>query len=45
MILSVVAGASPSSSLGRDEDPAFTVRTMVIAAAWPGATVTRRWNR
>jgi multidrug efflux pump subunit AcrB len=24
--------------LGRGEDPAFTVRTMVVAAAWPGAT-------
>ena len=25
--------------LGRDEDPSFTVRTMIIGAAWPGATV------
>ena len=28
-----------SCSLGRGEDPAFTFRTMVVAAAWPGATV------
>ena len=25
--------------LGRDEDPSFTVRTMIISAFWPGATV------
>ena len=25
-------------SLGRDEDPQYTIRTMVISAAWPGAT-------
>ena len=30
---------SPSSRLGRNEDPAFTIRTMVVAAGWPGATL------
>ncbi len=25
--------------LGRNEDPAFTFRTMVVQAAWPGATL------
>ena len=25
--------------LGRDEDPAFTFRTMIVGAGWPGATV------
>ena len=39
MILAVIAGASSFMSLGRGEDPAFTFRTMVVAAAWPGATV------
>ncbi|MBE2243803.1 MAG: efflux RND transporter permease subunit [Burkholderiaceae bacterium] len=39
MILVVVAGALAFNKLGRDEDPAFTVRTMIVAAAWPGATV------
>ncbi|MBP6596750.1 MAG: efflux RND transporter permease subunit, partial [Arenimonas sp.] len=39
MILAVVAGASAFVNLGRNEDPAFTFRTMVVAAAWPGATV------
>jgi multidrug efflux pump subunit AcrB len=39
MILAVFAGAGSFLSLGRGEDPAFTFRTMVVAAAWPGATV------
>ncbi|HPO19950.1 MAG TPA: efflux RND transporter permease subunit, partial [Rubrivivax sp.] len=39
MILVVAAGALAFKKLGRDEDPAFTVRTMIVAAAWPGATV------
>ncbi len=39
MIAVVVAGLSSYLSLGRDEDPNFTFRTMVVQAAWPGATV------
>ncbi len=39
MIVAVVAGALSFVRLGRAEDPAFTVRTMVVAAGWPGATV------
>jgi multidrug efflux pump subunit AcrB len=39
MILAVIAGALSFTRLGRSEDPAFTTRTMVVAAAWPGATV------
>ena len=38
MILAVIAGTLSFKSLGRGEDPAFTVRTMVVAAGWPGAT-------
>jgi len=38
MILAVVAGTLSFTRLGRGEDPAFTFRTMVVAAAWPGAT-------
>ena len=38
MILAVVAGTLSFNRLGRGEDPAFTVRTMVVAAGWPGAT-------
>ena len=39
MILAVVAGVMSFMKLGRGEDPAFTFRTMVVGAAWPGATV------
>jgi multidrug efflux pump subunit AcrB len=39
MILSVIAGGMAFFNLGRNEDPAFTFRTMVVGAAWPGATV------
>jgi len=39
MIAVVVAGLSSYFSLGRDEDPNFTFRTMIVQAAWPGATI------
>ncbi len=39
MIVAVVAGVLAFKNLGRDEDAPFTVRTMIVAAAWPGATV------
>ena len=39
MIVAVIAGALIFFRLGRNEDPAFTFRTMVVGAAWPGATV------
>ncbi len=39
MIVAVVAGALSFMQLGRSEDPVFTTRTMVVGAAWPGATV------
>ncbi|MCC7227622.1 MAG: efflux RND transporter permease subunit, partial [Burkholderiaceae bacterium] len=39
MIVAVVAGTLSFLRLGRGEDPAFTFRTMVVGAAWPGATV------
>ena len=39
MISIVVAGLSSYFRLGRSEDPAFTFRTMVVQAAWPGATL------
>ena len=39
MIVAVVAGTLSFMRLGRSEDPAITIRTMVVAAAWPGATV------
>ncbi|MBK8638949.1 MAG: efflux RND transporter permease subunit [Chromatiaceae bacterium] len=39
MIVSVAAGISAFFQLGRAEDPPFTFRTMVVSAAWPGATL------
>ncbi|KPF67384.1 ACR family transporter [Bosea sp. AAP35] len=39
MIVSAIAGMLAYVSLGREEDPSFTIKTMVIAAQWPGATV------
>jgi multidrug efflux pump subunit AcrB len=39
MIAALLAGSLAFFSLGRNEDPAFTFRTMVVQAAWPGATL------
>jgi len=39
MIVALAAGVSAFFSLGRAEDPIFTTRTMVVRAAWPGATL------
>src|SRR5262245_4498195 len=39
MIATVAAGVGSYFSLGRNEDPAFTFRTMVVVAGWPGATL------
>jgi hypothetical protein len=33
-----LAGAWSYLNLGRNEDPTFTVKVMVVTAAWPGAT-------
>ena len=39
MLMIVVAGIASYFKLGRSEDPDFTVKTMVVGATWPGATV------
>lgn len=39
MIVFSVAGLFSYLNLGREEDPAFTIKTMIISAQWPGATV------
>src|SRR5665647_873130 len=39
MIVSVAAGLLAYYRLGRNEDPAFVIKTMVVSAAWPGATM------
>jgi multidrug efflux pump subunit AcrB len=38
LVLSILAGVYAFGSLGRAEDPAFTVRVMVVSALWPGAS-------
>ena len=38
ILATLAAGAIAFSKLGRAEDPSFTVKTMTITAAWPGAT-------
>ena len=39
MIIVVAAGIISYLRLGRSEDPSFIIKTMVVQAAWPGATV------
>ncbi|QQP92939.1 efflux RND transporter permease subunit (plasmid) [Skermanella sp. TT6] len=39
MIGIVVSGTLSFLKLGRAEDPVFTIRTMVVQAQWPGATL------
>ena len=39
MLVIAVAGVWSYLRLGRSEDPDFTVKTMVVQAAWPGATL------
>jgi multidrug efflux pump subunit AcrB len=39
MVMVLAAGILTFLHLGRAEDPVFTIRTMVVQAQWPGATV------
>ncbi|WP_421694913.1 efflux RND transporter permease subunit [Aestuariivirga sp.] len=39
MLIAVLAGVASYYRLGRSEDPSFIIKTMVVQAAWPGATV------
>lgn len=39
MLIAIAAGTLSFTRLGRGEDPVFTFRSMVVGAAWPGATV------
>ncbi|MBN9260162.1 MAG: efflux RND transporter permease subunit [Hyphomicrobium sp.] len=39
MIVMVLAGVASYFRLGRSEDPTFIIKTMVVQAAWPGASV------
>ena len=39
MMMVVAAGILSYRTLGRSEDPDFTIKTMVVQAVWPGATL------
>ncbi|MGY2050004.1 efflux RND transporter permease subunit [Methylobacterium sp. JK268] len=39
MAIAIVAGALSYKKLGREEDPAFAIKTMIVQARWPGATI------
>jgi len=39
MLIFMVAGVGAYLNLGREEDPAFTIKTMIVQANWPGASV------
>ncbi len=45
MLVAIFAGAFAFYSLGRDEDPSFTIKTMLVSAAWPGATMDETLNQ
>lgn len=38
MLVIAIAGAFSYSRLGREEDPPFTIKVMVVKTLWPGAT-------
>ncbi|CAI9413341.1 Cobalt-zinc-cadmium resistance protein CzcA [Pleomorphomonas sp. T1.2MG-36] len=40
MIVFTLFGVFSYINLGREEDPSFTIKTMVVQAYWPGASVT-----
>ena len=39
MLAFLLAGVNAYRKLGREEDPSFAIKTMVIGAEWPGATI------
>ncbi|GJE60478.1 efflux RND transporter permease subunit [Methylobacterium trifolii] len=39
MAICLVAGTLAYRGLGREEDPPFAIKTMVVQASWPGATI------
>ncbi|WP_192249894.1 efflux RND transporter permease subunit [Mesorhizobium caraganae] len=39
MLVFIVAGIFAYLNLGREEDPNFTIKTMIVQANWPGASV------
>ena len=44
MVIAAAAGMMAYQGLGREEDPPFTVKTMVVQQQWPGASVDEMLN-
>lgn len=44
MIMTMITGIWSYQRLSRNEDPPFTIKTMVISAMWPGASTTDTVN-
>lgn len=44
MLASILGGVWSYMNLGRNEDPPFTIKTMVVQAYWPGASATDTAN-
>ncbi|MGH1454752.1 MAG: efflux RND transporter permease subunit [Paracoccaceae bacterium] len=40
MVVSLLAGALAYTNIGREEDPNFAIKTMIVSASLPGASVT-----
>ena len=45
MLALLVLGIASYFRLGRNEDPTFTIKTMVVQAQWPGATLDDTLNQ
>ena len=45
IIVTAIGGIFCYNKLGRMEDPQFTIRQMVISAAWPGASADDMQNQ
>ena len=45
MLVVTLAGIFGYRQLGRDEDPPFTIKTMVVKTLWPGATTLGRCGK
>lgn len=45
MAVFLIAGVASYVKLGREEDPHFTIKTMVVQANWPGASVEETLNQ
>lgn len=44
MLATIIGGVWSFQRLSRNEDPPFTIKTMVVSAMWPGASVTDTVN-